>query len=199
MARSFEFDGTAGVLISDVQPGGPADKGGLKPGDIVVTFNGEPTADRQTFRNHVATVAPGTQVKIDAFRGGKSQSLTAELAPLPDELAVKAPEPPKPEPTKEPSPLDLGLVVQSVTPEVAERLGNGDLKGVIVTGVVPGNLAAQAGIRPGDLIFGVGDKEIENVDEFRDSVAAQEIKEGFRMQVRSIGGLRRFVLLKRAE
>jgi S1-C subfamily serine protease len=93
LARSFGHQGSHGVLVSDVQPGGPAHTAGLQPGDIIVSFDGESTTDTRRFRDQVAAVPPGKKVDVKALRDGSIQSVSVELAVRPDEHATATEKP----------------------------------------------------------------------------------------------------------
>ena len=188
LAQSFGFEGTDGVLIDDVMPDGPAAKAGLKDGDIVLKIDGKPMHNAHQLRFSVASVAPGTKVKLEFFREGKRQTVTVELGEL--TAQVVQPKGQVPEATS-----DLGLTVRNLTPELAQQLGYDDQEGVVVTAVEPGSLAARAGIRPKDVIVSMGERSIKDASDFRAAVKEQDLKKGIRMQIKS-EGTRRFVFLK---
>jgi S1-C subfamily serine protease len=78
-----------GVVVAQVAPGGPADKAGLKAGDVITAFNGTEVNDINTFRNQVAATAPGAEVTLTVLRDGKQQQIRAtlgELVPHPEQL-----------------------------------------------------------------------------------------------------------------
>jgi serine protease Do len=190
MARSFGFDSTSGVLIGDVLPDGPADKAGLRAGDIVVEYNGEPVYKAARFRNAVAATDPETDAELTVFRDGKRRNLKVTIGLLESRFAAGV---------GSESALDLGMTVQTLTLELARKAGieEGE-KGVIVTAVEPGGLAARVGIRPGDLVVSVGSTDITDISDFRDAVKAEDLSPGIRMQVKR-DGVRRFVFMRSAE
>ncbi|HDP24095.1 MAG TPA: DegQ family serine endoprotease [Deltaproteobacteria bacterium] len=162
LAKSFGLNDTNGVLISQVMPDTPAEKAGLKQGDIVVKFNGEPVESVAPFRNRVALVGPGTRVNITVLRDGKQKTFTVTIERL---ASAQQAEPARPESLEK-----LGLTVTNLTNELAERFGYQDESGVLVTEVQQGSAAAAAGIRPGVLIQEVNRKQIKDVKEFEQAI-----------------------------
>lgn len=147
VAKSLGLDKVAGALISAVTPGSPADKAGVKRGDVVTELDGVAVTDSNNLRNHVARTQPGSTVKLKVLRDGQEHILTAKLS----ELAVAGKD--GDEPAQGGAERGaFGLSVQPLTPELAERLGVSGATGLAVTGVDPSGAAASAGIRQGDVI-----------------------------------------------
>lgn len=189
LAESFGYKGTRGALVADVLPDQPAAKAGIKPGDIIVEYNGTPVESVTQLRNAVAMTRPGTKVNIVIVREGKRIELReVEIGQFPEETPIRG------TPRQE-SVEDLGLSVQTLTPQMARELQLPENeKGVVVTAVEPGSLAAMAGIRPGDVIQAVGDRPVTNVSEFR--AAVRDLAgQGIRLQIRR-GDTRLFVFLR---
>lgn len=167
LARSFGLDRTrgGGALISEVMAGSPADRAGLKPGDVIVEMNGRPVEKIGPFRNRVARLRPRTKARVVVLRNGRSRSLVVKIGTLPgrDEDWAGAAEPRQ---TRE----RLGFSVQDLTGELARRLGYRDQTGVVVSEVEPGSPAAEAGIRTGALILEVNRQRIENTRQFHKAI-----------------------------
>jgi serine protease Do len=163
LARGFGMEGQKGALVAAVSEGSPAEKAGLKRGDVIVEFAGKPVTDIGDFRNRVAMMAPGTREKITVVRLGKRQSLEVGIGKLPEEKEGGGKEPP--------AAAELGLTVQPLTPELAQQLGYVGESGVVVSRVAPGSVAAEAGIRPGTLIQEVNRTPVKDPNEFRKAVA----------------------------
>lgn len=151
-----------GVLVPEVTEGSAAEKAGLKPGDVIIEFNGRPTEEAKQLQSRVAALKPDTNVEIVVLRDGKRKTLTARLSERPSkqQIALGGSE------TLE----KLGLVAQNLTADLAERYGYEDLTGVVVTQVEPGSIANFAGITPGTLIMEVNRKPIENTKDFKEAM-----------------------------
>ena len=151
-----------GVLIPEVTEGSAADKAGIKPYDVIVEFEGHPVEKANELLGRVAALKPGAKVTIVILRDGRRKTLTAELDKRPpaDQLGA----------TKSETTEQLGLTIQNLTDDLAERLGYEGLSGVVVKRVEPGSLAAYAGITPGVLIMEVNRKPIRNTEEFDEAI-----------------------------
>jgi serine protease Do len=152
-----------GVVVSMVEKGSPADRGGLKVQDVILAINGKKIQSYDAFRNEVALLSPGSKVRLDISREGKSFELAVSLGERPTAMAQKEQPPEEPEQT-------LGLQVEDLTRELADRFHYKLGEGVIVSTVTPGSPAAEKGIRPGDLIVSVNRQEVTSVDEFTAAV-----------------------------
>jgi serine protease Do len=167
LATQFHLSDTQGALVSQVNKDSPAQKAGLKPGDVIVRFDGKKVRDTRQLRNLVAASAPGTRVKIDVMRNGKEESVTATIGKLPAEPLAAA----EPAPGRAADKLAaLGLSVQTLTPALAEQLDLRGEKGVIVADVEEGSPAAAANLQPGDLIVEADHRPISNVGELRSAL-----------------------------
>jgi serine protease Do len=162
LARLLGLDpSTRGVLVGDVVSGSPADKAGIKRGDVIVGFAGEKVTDSGSFRIRVATSEPSRSYELRYLRKGKERSTQITPAPaetvhfaIEDELESKD-HSEKAEPVKT-SIGAYGLEVQPLTAELAKSLGTpAGTKGVVVSSVKEGSPAADAGLREGAVITGV--------------------------------------------
>ena len=149
MAQALKLKGTDGALVGDVVPDGPADKAGIKRGDVVVSVDGAAVPDSARVRNLVAEGPPGKTMTLGLFRNGTRIERTVTLAERPRERGGQAP---KDERNSVPSQQKLGLDVQDLTPDIAQQLGYKNETGAIVAEVVPGSPADDAGLETGDLI-----------------------------------------------
>ena len=162
LAKSFGLKDTDGILIAQVMPDTPAEKAGLKQGDVIVEFNGEPVDNFAPFRNKIALTEPGTKIKITVLRDGKKKTFDVTIEELSSDQATASSSPDSLE--------KLGLTVTTLTKELADQYGYVDEKGVIVTQVDPSSAAARAGFKPGILITEANRKQIENVKDFKQAV-----------------------------
>jgi serine protease Do len=162
IAEFFDLDEAKGILIEQVTEDSAAEKAGLKRDDVVIELDGEPVDSANTFRNRIAMYKPGSKVEMVILRGGRRRTIDATLDARPDETAVAGGQ----AETRD----QLGMTVQTLTDELAERLGYEGLRGVVVTDVEPGSEAARQGIERGALIREVNREAIKNVREFNDAL-----------------------------
>jgi Do/DeqQ family serine protease len=160
-ARNLASD--QGVLVRTVQPGTPADKAGIKQGDIITDFDGWPITDEQKFRMMVAQAGPGRDVKVIVNRDGKK--LTKQLILADRDKFVSGMEEEPIEEKKEEN--WLGLELSTSTKELVMQYGSEFKPGVLVVGLESGSPADLAGFHIGDIITQVNDREIENLDDYR--------------------------------
>lgn len=189
LAKSFNYDGRDGVLVSDVSKGGPAEKAGLKSGDIIIHFNGRPLNHARQLRNTVAQTHPDSTVDVEIFRDGKRQTVPVKIGLLDDKMVLSADQ-------SQSSSTDLGLTVQTQTPELSRQLGyKDDQKGVVITEVETGSVAARAGLQPEQVILSINDREVTDARSFQELLKEHDLARGLRLQVLD-GAHRKFVFLK---
>ncbi|NPA40717.1 MAG: DegQ family serine endoprotease [Aquificae bacterium] len=143
-----------GILIAQVLKGSPADKAGLKVGDIIVELSGRKIESVRDLQFSIMKTKPGTRVELTVIRDGKKRKIEVEIGELPEKGAVKE---------KSEESGDLGLTLRDLTPQEKARLG---VDGVLVVSVVPGSPADRSGLRPGDVIMRVNYQKVESVQEF---------------------------------
>ncbi len=165
LAESFGLKDPRGILIGDVVPDSPADKHGLKQGDILLKRDGREIKDVASFRNEVALTAPGTTIELTIFREGETLKKTIEMGTLDDTKVVTME---KEEAWQE----KLGFKVQQLTDETAARFGYELGSGVLVEEVRPHGPAARAGIRPGNLIASINRQPVRTPEEFYQALEA---------------------------
>ncbi|MBI5642714.1 MAG: DegQ family serine endoprotease [Deltaproteobacteria bacterium] len=171
LAKSFGLKDSKGVLISSVNPGDPADKAGLKAGDIVTAFDGKPIAEISDLPRTVASTAPGKSVEVRVVRDGLEKTLFVKVGTKAEEEPQDKTQGEDKESTQD---KKLGLSVQPITPDVAKRLGITDTEGVIVSSVKPDSPTATAGIRRGDVIKEIDRKPVKNVRDYSKAVKEAE-------------------------
>jgi serine protease Do len=169
LADSLNLQTTEGALVADVSPGSPADKAGIKRGDVIVSFNGHAVQDPGQLRNMVAQTAPGTKAKLQILRDNRSQELTVALAELPREQTTAQANSGETQPSAK-----LGFNVQNLSPELARQLGHDSTDGVLVTQIDPNSEAYQAGLRRGMIIRQVNRRDVRNMEEFRRALGQSE-------------------------
>ena len=168
LAQSFGLKQPTGALVSDIEPGSPADKAGIKKGDIILKFNGKEITKMKELPAIVALTPVGETVTVTILRDGKTRDVTLKVAKMPTEGTIGS------APRTTPGPgtkSELGLAVEAITPTIAQYLGLPDTDGVIVTAVDPNSFAERAGIMKGDVIRELNRKKVKNLAEFNAEMA----------------------------
>jgi serine protease Do len=166
MAKVFGMAAPGGALIADVSPNSPATEAGLKPGDIVISMNGQPVADSTSLRLQVSESAPGTSIPMTVRRGDNTLNVTAKLRELPSD-ASKTPE------AGAIGQTDRGIQVEDLTSALRQQMQlSKEASGVIVAQLDPSSMAAAAGIHEGDLIEEVDHKPVATANEFEQAMRA---------------------------
>jgi Do/DeqQ family serine protease len=169
LAASMNLPAARGAIVTSVQTGGPAEKAGVKRGDVITAVNNQPIADPNSLRNTVAAMAPGTKTTLTVLRNGRDETLPVSLAELPDRPRDDGEETSSNGGAA--SNEKFGLSLQVFTAENASRYGlDADDQGLLVTRVDPAGSAAAAGIRQGDLIQEVNRRPVRNVPDFAAAV-----------------------------
>ena len=161
LAKQFKVPDTAGALVQDVTPGGPADKAGIKNGDVIRKLNDQTVEGSGQLTAMVTNMNPGTEVTLNIIRDGQPMTLHVTLGERPSNLGVTAGT------GKAPSEGTLrGITVQNLTPEIREQLGlPANARGVVVSNVDPSSPAAQS-ITQGDVIEGINRQPVNSVGDF---------------------------------
>jgi serine protease Do len=169
IAESLGFAKPGGVVVKELFPGGPADKAGLKPGDVLLAINGRDVQDPQGMAFRLATLPIGDAAKMTVVRKGEQLELPVELTP--------APRQPEPDETwlEGEQPL-TGARVANLSPALGEELSVSGWKGVVIVAVKRGSFARNLGLRPGDLVVRVNGANVENVDQLRTLMSAEQDK-----------------------
>ena len=163
IANSLGIKESGGALVADVVRGSPAEKAGIKTGDVIIEFDRKEIKDSSDLPPVVARVAPGTTVQLKVLREGKQVSLPITVGELKDnEIVASAQE------------SDLGLSVQPVTPDIAQSLGLERAEGLVVSSVKPGSAAEEAGLRSGDVITQINRRPVKNLAEYNREMARNE-------------------------
>ena len=164
-AKALGMDDTRGVLVGGVQSGGPADKAGIKVGDIITAVNGEKVEDGNALRNRVAAAAPGSEVKLSLLRKSGNEEVSVTLGELNSETGTpQDPSQPSANGNSSPSSGKLGLSLQPLTPQTAKELGVDGAGGLVVTAVDGNGPAAAAGITRGDVVLEVNRQPVSSLE-----------------------------------
>ena len=185
LADSLNLPQNRGEFVQSVEPGQPADKAGIKPGDVVTKVNGKDVTNDQTLSYLVANIAPGTRVPVELYREGQRRTVTLTVGkrPTDEELAQsqmfnnddQSDDDPA---TGAPSgggalAQNLGLQVSPMTPRFAQQLGvSPDAGGLVILNVDAGSDAGQKGIQPGDIVVSANYKTVDAVNQLESIVSA---------------------------
>jgi len=161
LAKSFKLGAPRGALVSSVADGSPALKAGLKPGDVIVAYDGHAITRSDELPRLVAETPVSRAVGVALARDGSTATVTITIGQLADAAERRA--------TADARPT-LGLALQTVTPELAKRLHLRVQTGVIVRGVEEDSPAANAGLQPGDVIGEIDRQPVTNVDELERAI-----------------------------
>jgi len=161
LAKSFGLSQSEGALVGDVLPDGPAAKGGVKRGDVIVMFDGQQVKDMEDLPKIVAATRPNSVVDVEVIRDGSRMTLSVSIELLEDsqETVVAKADP-------------LGLQVQDITEELAQSLKLESVEGVLVSDVTAGNAAAEAGIRRGDVISEMNRSIVKDMRDYQNLMAS---------------------------
>ncbi|HEX8375183.1 MAG TPA: PDZ domain-containing protein, partial [Geminicoccaceae bacterium] len=158
LARALKLDRPRGALVSRVESGSPAEKAGVKRGDVVLDFNGTPIDRVGQLSRAVAAVDAGAGGKLTIWRDGREQTLQVQVGEMPTRQEVAAVSPGE----QDAGQPRLGLGLAAITPEARERLNlEGEVEGVLVTQVTPESPADEKGIEPGDIIVSVNQQPVK--------------------------------------
>jgi Do/DeqQ family serine protease len=174
LAASLGLSNVSGALVNQVEPGSPADKAGVKQGDVITAVQGRSVSDTNELRNAISNIAPGTAVPIKVVRDGHATELSARL----EELRADAAEAEGRGENGSSAPSGrYGMQVTPLTPELArENDLPRSLKGVLVTDVDPNGLAAESGIQPNDVIEKVDGRATSSVAELKTAIDRNDRK-----------------------
>jgi serine protease Do len=167
IAQSLGFDKPGGVVVQELFADGPADKAGVKPGDVLLAVNGRDVLDPQGMAFRLATLRIDEDATLTVVRKGEQLQLPVRLTPAPRE--------PAPDETvlEGQQPL-AGTQVANLSPALGEELSVSGWKGVVVTSIKRGAFARNLGIQPGDIIARINDVDIKTVEQLRKLVSVEQ-------------------------
>jgi serine protease Do len=173
VADAMGLKQVGGALVDEPQPNSPAAKAGIQAGDVIVSLDGQAIHDSRDLAQKIGTMSPGTSVKLDVLRDGKSQTFTVALGEMSNQQQAKA---------------DTGQQEQSSAGRLGLSLApSSDNDGVAVTAVDPNGPAAERGVKAGDVIMSVGGKAVSNPRDVQQEIAQsrQAGKHSVLMRVKS--------------
>ncbi|MEG9862399.1 MAG: Do family serine endopeptidase [Parvularculales bacterium] len=180
LADTLALKQEAGALVTEIYKGGPADRAGLREGDVIVGIGDQDILNPDILRFHIATLEPGAPIEVDIIRGGEARSVNFPLEITPEQplrnLVVLGGR----------TPLS-GATVGNLSPALAEELGlDVFVRGVVVTYIERGSAAGRFGFQIGDIIVRLGDVDIDSVARLEETLAALP-QEGWRLSLRRGG------------
>jgi serine protease Do len=174
IVKAFHLENGAGAAVVDVSPDSGAAKAGIQPGDIILAYNGQPLQQAADLPPLVGMTKPGSKVPVEILRNGKKQTLDVTISEASrDKSAVDNQG--AMSPSSRSGSAALGLTVQSIDSDTRKQLGLKPGQGVVI-GDITGPVAAQAGLRAGDVITMVNQQKIGSVAEFE--AATKGVKAG---------------------
>jgi serine protease Do len=166
LAKAFNVQSTSGALVGEVTPNSPAARSDLKRGDIIVAINGQPVDDANRLRMKIGMMAPNSTVNFKVLRNGQTQNIAVTLGEFPSKEERASLDNHNGNGADTDKSLD-GVSVQNLTPETAQDLKiPASTPGVVVSEVNPASRAADAGLKPGDVIQQVNRQAVANVHDF---------------------------------
>ncbi len=187
LAEEFGVKDLKGALVSGVIKGSPADKAGIKQGDVILQYNGKEVEDTGHLRNMVSQTPVGTKVKVRMLRQKKEITVDVAIAELPKKMGETPKSGDESENEEESSAL-TGLVVRELTPDLAKRFGiDENEKGVFVYKIASDSRLYEAGIRPGDIILQINQKDIVKLDDYKKAASKIKAKDRVLLLIRRKG------------
>ena len=171
LAKSFSARDTKGVLVSDVVPESPAAKGGLKPGDIVLEYEGKKVEAPADLQRAVGLTNAGQDARVKIWRDQGEKTVTIKIGEAPDERESRAP--------GGRARSTLGLDVRPITPEIARQLNLPSTDGVVVASVEDGSPAGEAGVQRGDVVREINRQKVRSMGDFER--LTRDVKDGDRL------------------
>ncbi|MBT3017152.1 MAG: DegQ family serine endoprotease [Candidatus Thiodiazotropha sp. (ex Lucina aurantia)] len=187
LAESFGTKYQKGILVAEVSENSPADRAGLKQGDLIFKLDGKNVGNVGDFRNRISLTSPGSKVVLEIIRSGKPKAVEVTVGELSEQSSVAG--------SNTKTTEELGLTVQTLNKELAESFGTNTTQGVVVTNVSPGSIAAMAGIDAGTVITQVNRNPVTNAGEFEKRINEGRSQRQVLLLVTK-GGMSRFVVLR---
>jgi serine protease Do len=178
--EGFNLPEARGALVQNVEPGKPAARAGIQPGDVIVEIDGRKITTNRELIDYISYLPVGSSVHLTVIRDGQKKTITANTAERPLEADKdKTSDSTSPEPARN----KLGMSVQEITPALRQNYGIDDnVRGVVVTQVKEVSPAGDA-VREGDVITEVQGQKVTNVSDFRAAVDRAKSGQTIRLYV----------------
>jgi len=165
IADSMGLKKAAGALVAEPQPNSPAVKAGIESGDVITAVNGTAVRDARELARRIGTMTPGTTIKLDVIHAGQQKTVSLTLGTLPNEKEAKN----EPAPPSKSADIDVPKLGFKLAP--ADKVSGASDKGVVVTAISQGGVAADHGLQVGDVILDVGGKPVATPAEFNQTLS----------------------------
>lgn len=172
-AKALGMKEPTGALVGEVLEGHPAEKGGIKAGDVILSINGQTIENTEDLLRKVANLTPGKEAKATLWRDGKEITVTLNITER-DSAGSSG----RPGAESDTLSTQLGIKARTVTSTDINRMNLGDVKGLLITDVKPGSLAAESGLRPGDVIIAVNKKAVYTVADLEKMISISKKEKG---------------------
>jgi serine protease Do len=165
LAKEFKLKDNTGALVSDVTEKSPAEKAGLKEGDVIIEFNGKKVADSRHLKLEVARTQPGESVPVKVLRDGATKDLQIAVKEMPGQERL-ARNDNSSSGDKEDNGTLNGVTIGDLDRQIRQQFDlPGNVRGVVVTDIDPNSPAAEAGLKPGDVIQEINRKPVKTAEE----------------------------------
>ncbi len=192
IAKHFGLKKKEGALVNKVFANTPAEKGGLKRGDVILEFDGKKVKDSLSLQDIVGRTLPNKKVKVKIIRNMKEKKLQIVTEEMPDvsgeEEVIDSEESSPVE--EEVSKAWLGMKVKTLTPLLIQRLGlSNDEKGVVIVEIEAGSIADEAGLLRGDCLRSINRKPVPNIKAFNQIIKKEKLSKGIVIDINRRGKL----------
>lgn len=183
--EAFRLPSKNGALVQSVEPGQPAERAGIQPGDVIVQVDSREVRRTRDLIDYISDQPPGTSVKITVIRNGQRRTLTATTAPRPASLEEEVEDAPQ---QREQTRDRIGISIQEITPALRQTYAIPDsARGVVITDVKGVSPAGDAGLAEGDVVTEINGQRVTETRQFRDAVQKARSGEYLRMYVTRYG------------
>ncbi|MBN1550252.1 PDZ domain-containing protein, partial [bacterium] len=169
LAKALDLKSNSGALITEIVEDSPADKAGLEIKDVITQFNRNEIKDSNELSRIVASTEVGEKVDVTVIRDGREKQLKVEIGERPANIWTETS-------TRSNRIKDLGMTVETITPDIAAQLKLEKPEGVVITNIEPGGAADNGGLIVGDVILELNDKKIDSLAAYRSAI--EELKPG---------------------
>ena len=187
---------TPGVVVQQVGEDTPAERAGVRPGDVITHFGDKSVAGPAELQRAVERAPLGTSETLRVLRRGKRVNLKVEAEALPDQIASTGRQDRSPQEDNIVEDASLGIRVSDVTADLANKMKLNTEDGVVVVDVASGSVAAESGVARGMLILEIDGAEVDSSRQFQESVGKGDLDKGITLTVKVPGVGTRFLILK---